>query len=205
VPVSGAGNYKSAPFTPTEVGTYRWVETYSGDASNAPVATACGDPAETVVVTQAHPVITTSAAPASVKVGDAVGDIAHLGGGANPRGTITFRLYGPNDSTCSAPPVFVGEQNVVGNGSYPSPTPTPAVPGTYLWVATYSGDANNAGAATACGDAGETVVVQPAPVHQQPEEPTATPKPKPPAPPKPPRKHPTPPKPPTPPPPAVTG
>jgi hypothetical protein len=201
VSVSGAGDYKSAPFTPTVPGTYRWVAAYSGDANNAATATGCNE--ETVVVTgappepsKAQPSISTQAAPVSVRSGAAVGDTALLAGGSNPQGTITFRLYGPDDSACSAPPVFVAEQNVIGNGHYPSPLPTPPIPGTYRWVATYSGDANNASAASRCGDPGETVVVEPAPVHQQPEKPT--PKPKPPTPPRPPA-------PPNPSPPPVTG
>jgi hypothetical protein len=48
-----------------------------------------------------------------------------------------------------------------------SPTPGPAlsadftalIAGTYQWIATYSGDANNDGAVTACNDPNESVVV----------------------------------------------
>jgi hypothetical protein len=170
------GDYQSAAFTPTAAGTYHLVASYSGDANNAGTATSCGDSAETVVVTQADPAITTSASPVSVRSGGAVGDTAVLSGGSNPQGTITFRLYGTDDSACTAAPVFVGQQNVNGNGSYASPTPTPEAPGTYRWVATYSGDANNAGAATSCGDHGETVVVQQVRAVQHPDE---RPKPKP--------------------------
>jgi len=184
VPASGAGDYQSASFTPIAAGKYRWVATYSGDANNAAAATACGDAAETVDVSRAQPTLRTAASPVVVRSGHAAGDTATLTGGANPQRTITFRLYGPNDSTCSAPPVFVAEQTVNGDGSYRSPAATPAVAGTYRWVATYSGDANNAAAATACGDAGETVVVQRGHATQLPEE-TTRPRPKPHRPPKP--------------------
>ena len=51
VAVSGNGNYVSGSFTPTAAGTYRWIATYSGDTFNAPSATACNDPNESVVVT----------------------------------------------------------------------------------------------------------------------------------------------------------
>jgi sugar lactone lactonase YvrE len=51
IPVSGIGNYNSAPaFTPATIGTYRWRAFYSGDAGNAAVATDCNDPNETSVV-----------------------------------------------------------------------------------------------------------------------------------------------------------
>jgi virginiamycin B lyase len=39
--VSGNGFYRSAPFTPTLAGTYRWRATYSGDAENDPLDGAC--------------------------------------------------------------------------------------------------------------------------------------------------------------------
>jgi hypothetical protein len=54
IAVSGNGNYNSAPaFTPGATGTYRWRASYSGDANNVAVATACNDPNETSVVSPA--------------------------------------------------------------------------------------------------------------------------------------------------------
>lgn len=183
VAVSGAGNYRSASFTPTAAGTYRWVVTYSGDADNNAAATACGDPHEKVVVSPAKPALHTTASPTSVQSGGTAGDTATLTGGAKPQGTITFRVYGPDDSTCSSPPALVVEQTVDGNGSYPSPTPTLSIPGTYRVVATYSGDSNNAGVATSCGDPAETVVVQPVQDPHNPEEKNPNPIPSSPSPP----------------------
>jgi hypothetical protein len=144
------------------------------------VATSCGDPTEIVVVSKATPEITTTASPSTVPNSGAAGDTAVLTSGADPRGTITFRLYGPDDATCSGPPAFVVEQEVDGNGSYLSPMPAPTIAGTYRWVATYSGDAHNAGASTHCGDAGESIVVDaPPPFVLKPDERTPKPKPKP--------------------------
>jgi uncharacterized repeat protein (TIGR01451 family) len=48
---------------------------------------------------------------------------------------------------------------VTGNGSYTSGTFSPSMPGAYTWVASYSGDAGNDAATTACNDAGETSTV----------------------------------------------
>jgi hypothetical protein len=139
---------------------YRWIATYSGDAGNHGASTSCDDQAEAVVVSKAQPTLTTEVPTDSVPNGNGAGDIAHLIGGASPQGTITFRLYGPDDPHCSGPAAFVVTQNVQGNGTTPSPLPQPTVPGTYRWVAVYSGDANNEGASTQCGDPHESFIVQ---------------------------------------------
>lgn len=158
VRVSRAGDYRSAPFTPTAPGAYRWVASYSGDEQNAPVHTSCGDSAETVAVTKAAPALHTVALTV-VPIGGQARDAAFLTHGADPHGTITFRLYGPRDSSCARPPVFTTDQNVIGNGIYRSSEFAPRQTGVYRWVATYSGDANNDHATTACGAHGEDVVV----------------------------------------------
>ena len=102
--------------------------------------------------------LTTQASPA-VAVGGQIHDTAFLSGGVNPTGTITFDLYGPGDTTCAGPALFTSVVPVNGNGSYDSTSFTALVAGTYQWVANYSGDANNAAAATACNDPDESVIV----------------------------------------------
>jgi hypothetical protein len=161
--VSGNGDYQSQPFTPTVAGTYRWVVQYSGDDQNfAAGPTGCGDANEVVTVSKAGPALVTVAS-ARAPVGGQVSDTAQLSGGVDPHGTLTFRLFGPNDPSCSSSPVFTTQQTVIGNGSYRSATFTPTRTGTYLWVASYSGDANNQPAATRCGDSAEqtTVIARP--------------------------------------------
>lgn len=103
-------------------------------------------------------VLTTQASP-TVAVGGQIHDTAFLSGGVNPTGTLTFDLFGPGDLNCSAPPLFSSVVPVNGNGSYDSASFTALIAGTYQWIATYSGDANNAAAATACNDPAETVTV----------------------------------------------
>lgn len=157
---SGNGDYKSRPFRPTTPGIYRWVVLYSGDLHNRHAGpTACGDEAETVVVSRATTAVRT-AASASVTIGGAVHDTAILIGGSNPRGRISFRLYGPNDATCSRAPAFFTQQRVFGNGVQRSPTFMPQRAGIYRWTAHYSGDLSNRSAATACGDRHEDVTVR---------------------------------------------
>ncbi|HEX2180460.1 MAG TPA: hypothetical protein VHL54_13260 [Actinomycetota bacterium] len=170
VPVAGNGQYTSAAFTPTEPGVYRWVAGYSGDANNAAVATACGDPAETVTVTRvaAGPTITTVATPPTGFPGVS-SDSATLtappglpGEAPAPTGTITFQLFGPDNPTCNpaGPIVFTGTAAVDHFGAPPygsGPSTAFTAAGTYHWVASYSGDANYPPAGpTACTDPAET-------------------------------------------------
>ncbi|MDQ6614735.1 MAG: Ig-like domain-containing protein, partial [Actinomycetota bacterium] len=114
-----------------------------------------------VVVTiamQATPTIVTSAS-ASVPAGGSISDTANLSGGAAPTGTITFTAFGPHNPTCSGDAIFTATKAVAGNGTYTSgPFATPT-PGTYNFIASYSGDANNSPASTSCGDTNEKVTV----------------------------------------------
>ena len=159
IPVAGNGTYNSGNFTPTTAGTYRWIASYSGDANNAAVAGMCNDPNESVVVNKVSPTMTTQAS-ANVGLGNSVSDTATIAGGTNPTGTVTFALYGPDDATCAGAPVFTSAAiPVAGNGNYSSGNFTPTAAGTYRWIATYSGDANNNGVAGMCNDANESVMV----------------------------------------------
>lgn len=109
---------------------------------------------------KANPTLGTQASP-SVLLGGPVYDTAMLSGGNAPTGTITFRLYGPNNATCGGPAAFTTSANVAGNGSYPSASFTPPATGTYRWTAEYSGDARNNGASSPCNAANESVAVTP--------------------------------------------
>ena len=156
-PLSGSPpSAASGPFTPTAVGTYRWVATYNGDTNNAPVGSGCAD--EPVIITQATPTITTTAS-AGGPVGTSISDTATVSGGLNPTGTVTFQLFPPGDTTCATAPVFTSPNNPL-SGTPPSATSgsfTPTAVGTYRWVATYGGDANNAQVSSGC--AAEPVVI----------------------------------------------
>jgi|GEM_PF-4835846 len=105
------------------------------------------------------PTLTTAAGSATA--GQPIHDVAHLSGGDSPTGTIVWTLYGAGDSSCQTPLGSVSEP-VNGDGTYTSPGLSPAA-GSYQWVATYGGDANNLPASTACNDPQEQSTVQPAP------------------------------------------
>ena len=85
-------------------------------------------------------------------------DSATLAGGFNETGTLSFDLYGPDGVTV----VHTEIVSVSGNGTYNTPTgytlpTTGTVTGTYQWVVTYSGDANNNGVNSVKGS--ESVIV----------------------------------------------
>jgi hypothetical protein len=158
--VSGNSSYNSPTFTPTSAGSFKWVATYSGDGNNISVSNSCSDPNEVSTVGKAGPALTTNAV--SALVGQPIHDVAHLTGGSNPTGTITWNVYASSDTTCATPlnpqPSAL-KVTVSGATDYTSPDFTPSAAGSYQWVATYSGDANNTGAATTCGDPNEVSTV----------------------------------------------
>jgi hypothetical protein len=156
--VSGNDGYLSSNYTPTKPGTYRWRAIYSGDSANNPVAGACGAANESVTVVKATPKLATTAS-GGIVLGGKVHDTAALTRGYNSTGTLTFRLYGPNDPTCSRAPVFQTQRTVSGNGAYRSADFTPKAAGTYRWRASYGGDFRNKAVAGACNATGESVTV----------------------------------------------
>lgn len=154
--VSGSGTAESGNVAVGGVGTYRWVASYSGDDSNNPVTSACGD--EQVVVVKATPGISTTPS-GPVPAGGAVSDTATVSGGFHPTGTVTFRLYGPGDTGC-ATPIATRTGTLSGSGTAASGNVTIGAAGTYRWTATYSGDANDNSVTSPCSDEHVTVTPQ---------------------------------------------
>lgn len=113
----------------------------------------------TVTSTPGSPTLTTQASAddsAPFTISDTA-TLAHACSGAT--GTITFKLYGPDDSTCGAAPIFTSAKTVTGNGNYTSDPYTPVEPGTYRWIASYSGDNNNDAVSGSCNDPNEAVAI----------------------------------------------
>ena len=113
--------------------------------------------------------LSTNAQPASTSLGNSISDRANLSTGGSPTGSITYKLFGPNNGTCAGTPIFTSVVPVNGDGTYSSQSFAPNAIGTYNWIASYSGDANNPATSGACGDANESTTVTAAPT------PTATP------------------------------
>jgi len=149
----------------TSVGVIYWRAFFNGSGESADSDSGCNG--EILTAKQATK-LTTNAGGMYVLGSDgtvALSDKATLSGGkSDAGGTITFMLF--SDAGCSnqVGSSVTADVNGADGKVYPSPSITVSAPGTYYWVANYSGDANNAGSSTTCGDANETpLVVKPHP------------------------------------------
>jgi hypothetical protein len=183
--------------TVTEVGRYCWRADFSGDSIKGVPGSSDSSATECFLVKPVTPTLTTKAGrPSPVVFGNPVTDTATLTGTANEHGStgpegstdgsinpttpggkaqgkITFTLYKEN---CKEQATGTGTNPQTVNVSGDSPPDygpvsfTPDAPGTYHWVATYSGDLPNTTASSAeandatCGkDANEDVTVEQVP------------------------------------------
>lgn len=115
--------------------------------------------AQPITIVPAATGIATSVVASEVVLGEPVADVATVSGGVEPTGTVTFDLYGPDDTDCSGTPIASSTHPLAAGGPTTSSATTPTEPGEYRFVARYSGDGSNEPAAGACGDPGESVVV----------------------------------------------
>src|SRR5205807_384727 len=140
----GDGTY-NAPTTValTQVGTYTWHASYSGDGlNNGAIDNGTG---ESETSNKASPTVSTSASETgSGVVGtDSTSDSATVSGGDSPSGTFQCRVPAPRN-----PPSFPPRRSSdLGDGTYNAPTTVALTQvGTYTWHASYSGDGLNNGA-----------------------------------------------------------
>jgi hypothetical protein len=159
VNVSGNGNYSSGNFTPTQVGTYRWTASYSGDLGNAASSSPCNAANEVSVVNKRQPSISTLLSDESITVGDSIHDTATLSGASSDAGgTVTYTVYSNN--ACTAGAVDAGTKTVT-NGVVPNSNSIQFNSvGTFYWQAVYSGDAKNETATSVCTSEVVTVAKQ---------------------------------------------
>jgi hypothetical protein len=153
--VTGTGNYTTAGTgtgsdVATQVGTYYWVVTYSGNTFNNSVTdNGQNESNEQESVVPATPQLTTQASESGTVVSSAViSDSATLSGGymvaaGSPAPTLTFNLIGPNGST-----VYTETQTVTGDATYTTKgtgtgSDVATQVGTYYWVVIYSGNTFN--------------------------------------------------------------
>ncbi|TMF84983.1 MAG: hypothetical protein E6I08_14600 [Chloroflexi bacterium] len=176
--VSGGSVPASAAFTATPAGDYQFIATYSGDAGNTAAVSPCGsetftvDPAVTALSTQAQSLNGQAAANLNqgghVSIGATVDDTSTLTGNTpGAGGSVIYRLY--HGSACSAAGAPTGSlvssfgtggasTVAVSSGSVPaSASLVVSDPGDYQFIATYSGDNNNAASTSACGSETFTV------------------------------------------------
>jgi hypothetical protein len=121
-------------------------------------------PDGTTTVAGFKPVATTvssTANPNSAFVATTLQDSATLSGTTSliGSGSVAFTLYGPGDPACTTPLDTETVTGVTTNGPFSTTTGYVATTaGTYNWIATFSGDTNNAPGTTGCG--AEPVQVQ---------------------------------------------
>jgi hypothetical protein len=135
----------SNPITFNSAGDFYWQAVYSGDSNNNGATSPCTS--EHLVVNRNHP-------SASTAQNLLPNDSFTLSGAtANAGGTITFNLYAPSANTCAGTPALTETVNVSGNGTYSTSNTTflATTEGIWRWQSSYSGDANNDPASSACG------------------------------------------------------
>lgn len=113
--------------------------------------------------------VSSSATPTTAQVGTTLQDSATLSaaGTLDGSGSITWDLYGPGDTACATSPVYTQTiTDITTDGPHSTTTGYVATaPGTYNWVASFSGDLTNPVGSTYCGEE-PVVVTQPALVPQ---------------------------------------
>ena len=151
---------KSNPVHTTSPGVTYWRAVFTGTGNSSNSDSGCNG--EILTAIQATTLTTNAGGPYVLGTDGtvALSDVAHLSGGtSNAGGTITFMLFG--DNACSTQ--VGGDVTVAVNGAdgkdYTSPSISVNAPGTYYWVASYSGDPDNAGSSTTCGDPSESPLV----------------------------------------------
>jgi hypothetical protein len=140
VTVDGPGDYNSGTYNTTLVGTYYWIASYSGDATNDPSTGVCGDDNETSTVTKIVSAISTSQ---SVYPNDSA---TVTGGGS---GNVHFQLFA--GTTCSGT-ALVDQTKALSAGTAATTNTTVAVTasGTYSWLVQYAGDATHTAVTSTC-------------------------------------------------------
>jgi uncharacterized repeat protein (TIGR01451 family) len=152
-------------YTPDQASQDIYLSSYGTDNTNECFTVAKASPS---MATQAnfasgsgdlssHPVLSDTAMLTSV----------HTGSAGQPTGeTVTFSLYGPFahgvTPSCANAPVFTSTGTLSGGGtSYTATSGTHAVAqtGTYVWTASYAGDAFNNSATEGCNGANESATV----------------------------------------------
>ena len=155
-------------------GSFWWKAAYSGGGRNGPATSVCTS--EPLVVERVQPTIATTPSPTTLTIGNnasftdtaTISNGQFLAGGIAP-GDVTFNLYGPfasaGDVVCTTV-IFTSTVAATRvNDSTATATSaafTPTQVGVYQWVASYAGNAENEAASSACNDATEQVVVNPA-------------------------------------------
>ena len=154
VPLIDSAAKTTTGYTTSLAGIYLWTAEYSGDDAFDPSQDACGD--EVVIVEKDTPTITTTPKPEEANIWTRLHDTALLANGFNPTGTVTFKLYDPDDATCTDP-VHTEAVELDGLKAQTIDGFVANKIGTWRWMAEYSGDVNNNPANSGCNDERVTI------------------------------------------------
>jgi uncharacterized repeat protein (TIGR01451 family) len=137
-----------------------WRAVFTGTGLSSSSDSGCSG--EILTAKQATSLTTDAGGP--YRLGDdgtiALSDVAHLSGGTSDAGgTITFMLFSDNACSTQVGSDVTTAVDGADDQDYTSPSITVSAPGTYYWVASYSGDDNNVASSTTCGDTNETPLV----------------------------------------------
>jgi hypothetical protein len=146
---------------PLASGSYQWTADW-GNATNLDNEL-CGDPdGQFTVFSNAVAARVGTVASPDVVLGGQVWDVATLSNLSVGQGaTVTFRLYGPDDATCSRTPAFATSEPANSTTIVSDPF-TPGLPGHYRWVTSYY-DGTDVVLQGSCNDPDEDVFVWDAP------------------------------------------
>ena len=117
-------------------------------------------------VNLAPPNLTTQVSFATRTLGESFSDTATLSftaGAATPTGTVTFRLFGPNDANCTGAVIFTAANVPLDASAQATSGSLHAHAGRalYRWIASYSGDANYLPDPGSCNQPNESVLSPP--------------------------------------------
>ncbi len=127
-------------------GGYSFQAAYSGDTNNNGVTSAC----ETLAVTKASPLISTSLSASTIVVAGSIHDSATITGGFQPGGSVSYEYFS-GSGACTGTPTVVGPPaSITGGAVSDSLTQTFNSAGQFSWNALYTGDINNNGAVSQC-------------------------------------------------------
>jgi uncharacterized repeat protein (TIGR01451 family) len=158
-----AGQAVSDSFTPGAVGHYCFRGEYTPDAFAPYSPSNHTDTTLECFTVNAQTALNTNAGgPFALGVGGTVSltDTATLSGGAsNATGTIAFTLYDDAGCTHSVGTASATVSGADGKQYTSSPAISVSAGGTYHWIASYNGDAHNAGTTTDCGAVNENPLV----------------------------------------------
>lgn len=125
-------------------GSLSFQASYSGDANNNAVTSAC----EPLTVSKASPTISTTLSATSIAIGASVTDSSTLASFFQAGGTVTYNEF--TGGTCTGTATIVSTVTVTSGVVPNSGTITPISAGTFSFDAKYSGDNNNNQATSQC-------------------------------------------------------